>query len=75
MVWASSKADPKKGINMKKKEKTWDDVIDYAKKKKITPREFAQILIDNYEEVGIDKKKLQVLKNLKKELSSGRYDA
>ena len=61
---------PKKGINMKKKETTWEDVIDFAKKKKITPEEFTQILIDNHEEVGIDKKQLRVLK---KELSSGRY--
>ena len=58
-----------KGINMKKKETTWEDVIDFAKKKKITPEEFTQILIDNHEEVGIDKKQLQVLK---KELSKQR---
>jgi len=54
---------------MKKKETTWEDVINFAKKKKITPEEFTQILIDNHEEVGIDKKQLQVLK---KELSKQR---
>ena len=52
----------KKGINMKKKETTWEDVIGWAVKKKITPEEFTQILIDGHEEVGMDKKQLQVLK-------------
>jgi hypothetical protein len=47
---------------MKKKETTWEDVIGFAVKKKITPEEFTQILIDGHEEVGMDKKQLQVLK-------------
>ena len=47
---------------MKKKETTWEDVIKFAKKKKITPEEFTQMLIDNHEEVGINKKLLQKLK-------------
>ena len=53
---------------MKKKETTWEDVIDFAVKKKITPEEFTQILIDNNEEVGIDKKQLQVLKKTLSEM-------
>ena len=53
---------------MKKKETTWEDVIDFAKKKKITPEEFTQILIDSNEEVGIDKKQLQVLKKTLSEM-------
>tara|TARA_Y100000052_G_scaffold26001_1_gene30288 strand:- start:130 stop:477 length:348 start_codon:yes stop_codon:yes gene_type:complete len=57
-----------KGINMKKKETTWEDVIDFAVKKKITPEEFTQILIDSNEEVGIDKKQLQVLKKTLSEM-------
>ena len=51
---------------MKKKETTWEDVIKFAKKKKITPEEFIKMLIDNHEEVGINKKLLQ---KLKKELN------
>ena len=47
---------------MKKKETTWEDVIGFAVKKIITPEEFTQILIDGHEEVGMDKKQLQVLK-------------
>jgi hypothetical protein len=57
-----------KGINMKKKETTWEDVIDFAVKKKITPEEFTQILIDSHEEVGINKKQLQVLKKTLSEM-------
>ena len=53
---------------MKKKETTWEDVIDFAVKKKITPEEFTQILIDSNEEVGIDKKQLQVLKKTLSEM-------
>ena len=53
---------------MKKKETTWEDVIDFAVKKKITPEEFTQILIDNNEEVGIDEKQLQVLKKTLSEM-------
>ena len=53
---------------MKKKETTWKDVIDFAKKKKITPEEFTQILIDSNEEVGIDEKQLQVLKKTLSEM-------
>ena len=53
---------------MKKKETTWEDVIDFAVKKKITPEEFTQILIDKNEEVGIDEKQLQVLKNTLSEM-------
>ena len=51
---------------MKKKETTWEDVIEFDEKKKITPEEFTQMLIDNHEEVGINKKLLQ---KLKKELN------
>ena len=51
---------------MKKKETTWEDVIEFAEKKKITPEEFIQMVIDNHEEVGINKKLLQ---KLKKELN------
>jgi hypothetical protein len=51
---------------MKKKETTWEDVIEFAKKKKITPEEFTQMIIDNHEEVGINKK---LLHKLKKELN------
>jgi hypothetical protein len=47
---------------MKKKETTWEDVIDFAEKKKITPEEFTQMIIDNHEEVGINKKLLQKMK-------------
>ena len=53
---------------MKKKETTWEDVIDFAVKKKITPEEFTQILIDSHEEVGINKKQLQVLKKTLSEM-------
>ncbi len=49
-----------------KKETTWEDVIKFAKKKKITTEEFIQIIIDNHGEVGINKKLLQ---KLKKELN------
>ena len=49
-----------------KKETTWEDVIKFAKKKKITPEEFIQMLMDNDEEVGINKKLLQ---KLRKELN------
>ena len=51
---------------MKNKKTTWEDVIDFAKKKKITPEKFTQILINNHEQVGINKKLLQ---KLKKELN------
>ena len=51
---------------MKKKETTWEDVIDFAEKKKITPEEFTQMLIDNHEEIGVNKKHLQ---KIKKELN------
>ena len=40
----------------------------FAKKKKITPEEFTQILIDSHEEVGINKKQLQVLKKTLSEM-------
>ena len=53
---------------MKKKETTWEDVINFAVKKKITPEEFTQILIDSHEEVGINKKQLQVLKKTLSEM-------
>ena len=53
---------------MKKKKTTWEDVIDFAVKKKITPEEFTQILIDSHEEVGINKKQLQVLKKTLSEM-------
>ena len=42
---------------MKKKETTWEDVIDFAKKKKITPEEFTQILIDNPEKERTEERK------------------
>ena len=45
-----------------KKETTWEDVIEFAKKKKITPEKFTQILIDNHEKIGFNKKQLQKLK-------------
>ena len=51
---------------MKKKKTTWEDVINFCKKKKITPEEFTQMMIDNHEEVGINKKLLQ---KIKKELN------
>ena len=47
---------------MKKKKTTWEDVINFSKKKKITPEEFTQMIIDNHEEVGLSKKNLQDLK-------------
>jgi len=47
---------------MKKKKTTWEDVINFCKKKKITPEEFTQMMIDNHEKVGINKKNLQDLK-------------
>ena len=49
---------------MKKKKTTWEDVIQVAKNKGVTPEEFIKMLIDNYEEIGLSKKNLQDLQNL-----------
>jgi hypothetical protein len=49
---------------LKKKKTTWEDVIQIAKNKGVTPEEFIKMLIDNYEEIGLSKKNLQDLQNL-----------
>ena len=36
---------------MKKKKPTWEDVIQVAKNRGMTPEEFIKMLIDNYEEL------------------------
>ena len=47
---------------MKKKKTTYEDVIQVAKNKGITPVEFIQMLIDNHKQLGLSKKNLQDLK-------------
>ena len=49
---------------MKKKKPTWEDVIQVAKNRGMTPEEFIEMLIDNYEEIGLSKKNLQNLQKL-----------
>ena len=52
------------GESMKKKKPTWEDVIQVAKNRGMTPEEFIKMLIDNYEEIGLSKKNLQNLQKL-----------
>ena len=49
---------------IKKKKTTYEDVIQVAKNRGMTPEEFIKMLIDNYKEVGLSKKNLQNLQKL-----------
>ena len=46
---------------MKKKKPTWKNVIQVARNRGMTPEEFIKMLIDNYEEIGLSKKKFAKL--------------
>jgi hypothetical protein len=51
---------------MKKKKPTWENVIQVAKNRGMTPEEFIKMLIDNYEEIGLSKVAgLQICKTYK----------
>ncbi len=42
---------------MKKKKPTWEDVIQVAKNKGMTPTEFIKMLINNNKQLGLNEKK------------------
>jgi len=47
---------------IKKKKTTYEDVIQVAKNKGMTPTEFIEMLIDNHKQLGLSKKILNELK-------------
>ena len=51
-------------MRLTKNNLTWEDVIQVAKNRGMTPEEFIKMLIDNYEEIGLSKKNLQNLQKL-----------